>query len=48
MLTIEDLENLELDFLAENVMSTDESEEMRDKLQKTRATVDYENQGRKI
>ena len=48
MLTIEDLENLELDFLAENVMSTDESDEMRNKLQKTRENIEYENQGRKI
>jgi len=48
MLTIEDLENLELDFLAENVMSTDESDEMRNKLLKTRANIEYENQGRKI
>ena len=46
MLTIEDLENLELDFLAENVMGTDESEEMRNKLQATRANMEYENQGR--
>ena len=48
MLTIEDLENLELDFLAENVMSAHESEEMRNKLQATRANIEYENQGRKI
>lgn len=48
MLTIEDLENLELDFLAENVISTDESDEMRNKLHKTRENIEYENQGRKI
>ena len=48
MLTIEDLEDLELDFLAENVMSADESDEMRNKLQRTRANIEYENQGRQI
>jgi len=46
MLTIEDLENLELDFLAENVMGNEESEEMKTKLQATRANMEYENQGR--
>lgn len=43
MLSIEDLENLELDFLAENVMDGDESDVMKDKLKATRANMEYEN-----